>query len=430
MRNKRRSIATAVAITMGFTGFVLATGYIIRVEKYLRLSHIYIRYTGHLAIYKKGAFERNFSKPERDSLSNSEIDQIREILKSDPNIENTGRFLRGNGLVSNGYLSFPFVAIGIDPEVDHYLRNHPLVHKVLPEIGPIKKGRTLFQASDTPDAVVMSQGLARLLGKEDMNFDEPPYKAPLNPTGQNCDKKDRSIQLVGGTYAGSFSATDGTLTGFFSTANAELEEVLLLTSVATLQKLFDTDKLTYMTVYLKDDSNLKKRATDLEALLRSKGIEVDVKHWNQRAIAPNYTGFMGFLTMLGAFIYGVLSVVVGISIINTSTLSVIERGKEIGTLRAIGFKTKHIISLFMHETFILVIFCMVSSAIVSTIFITLINKANIRFSPPGVSGSIQFLLELTPLSVIVISMSLIVVALLSTLLGVRKKVKKSIISSL
>ena len=50
-RNPRKSVATILSIALGAGGMLFTFGYVVRGERFLRVSQIYALHTGHLSIY-------------------------------------------------------------------------------------------------------------------------------------------------------------------------------------------------------------------------------------------------------------------------------------------------------------------------------------------------------------------------------------------
>ena len=109
-RNRRRSIATGMAIAAGFTAFMLAAGYAYRVQKVLSNYTIYGLHVCHIGIYKKDALEMFSIRPRDYALAPADQKSISDAIKGIANIEMSGRYLTGQGLIGNGCKTFPFPA--------------------------------------------------------------------------------------------------------------------------------------------------------------------------------------------------------------------------------------------------------------------------------------------------------------------------------
>ena len=116
-RNTRRSLATGMAIAAGFTAFMLAAGYAYRVQRVLSNYTIYALHVGHIGIYKKNALEMFSIKPRDYALTADDQSLIATALSGVDNIEMSGRYLTGQGLMGNGCKTFPFMATGVEVSV-------------------------------------------------------------------------------------------------------------------------------------------------------------------------------------------------------------------------------------------------------------------------------------------------------------------------
>jgi putative ABC transport system permease protein len=99
---------------------------------------------------------------------------------------------------------------------------------------------------------------------------------------------------------------------------------------------------------------------------------------------------MSFVMSIGIFFYVLITLASVLSIINTLTMSINERTKEIGTLRSIGFTTTHISRLFTLEVLVLTIGSIVVSSICYLIVSKIINSLEIPFEPAGSSSYVYF----------------------------------------
>ena len=107
-RNRRRNLVTGTAIALGYAALVLLGGYANRVEGLLRTMAVYLQHGGHLAVYARGGLERAESKPSAYALDPTKVARIEQVLRGDPRVEFTGRYLTGGGLVGNGVVAHPF----------------------------------------------------------------------------------------------------------------------------------------------------------------------------------------------------------------------------------------------------------------------------------------------------------------------------------
>jgi putative ABC transport system permease protein len=119
-----------------------------------------------------------------------------------------------------------------------------------------------------------------------------------------------------------------------------------------------------------------------------------------------------------------------LSVLNAMTLSVLERTREMGTLRALGFTRGQIVGLFLREAVLLSLLAVGLGLFVGLAGAAGVNAAGIRFSPPGVTGTVQLLLTPTPLWCGLIALVLVPMSAIGTWLAVRRRVQEPVVSLL
>lgn len=403
-RNKRRNIATGSAIALGFAAMVALSGYLNRVHNYLRVYTIYGTRTGHITVYKTGGLENNSIKPWAFSLTKAEQGVITTALSDLPNVDFHGGQLIGNGLVGNGCKTLPFIASGIPPELDQKLRAHPEMDRWSVNLKDYKKGRAIAEYPAELGAVALSEGLARLLGKHKVHDDFPKDSKAvlitdcLAPDVKEKFDADANVQLVSGTWSGMMSAVDGEVVGHYNTGVTETNSSALFTSLEYLQKLYDTENVSYYSIWLKDPQQLPITMAELEKRLAGKGT-FSVYPWTDDRMSPFFNGTMQFLYVMIGFISFVLATVIVFSISNSATMTIIERSQEIGMMRSLGFARTYIRALFIREMVALAILSVIVGGLIGVTGIMVINGMNIRFNPPGVAGGMQLVLKPSALMV-------------------------------
>jgi ABC-type lipoprotein release transport system permease subunit len=433
-RNRRRSLATGVAIALGYAGLVLLGGYILGVNDYLRTVAVYVQGSGHLAIYKKDGLELHRVRPARYSLTAEDQAAVAQVLAADANVELALPYLLGTGMVGNGCKSVPFTARGVDPELERRVRTHAAVMAVAPALARPLRGAELASHPELEHPLALSTGLARILGKTRV-VDELPRDAPAD-TGilRDCETPeaarriaaDATVQLSGSGDLGGFSAMDGDMVGVISTGMTATEDSTVVTSLQALQELYGTDRVTYVAVYLKDASDAAARATALEAALKARGVDASVYAFNNPAVNPFYMGTVGFLTVMAGFMGLVVFAVVALSILNSMTLSIIERTREMGTLRSLGFTRGQMLGLFLREGVVLAALGVGAGLVLALGTALVVNARDIRVTPPGVPGTMQLVLTPAPALCVGLAVVLGTLALLATFVATRRRTRENI----
>lgn len=436
-RNRRRNLATGVSIALGFCGLVLIGGYAVRVERFLRTNTVYLQQVGHLALYKEGGLERGTAQPAKYALSADEQQAIAAVIVRHAEVEFFGRQLVGMGLAGNGCKTVPFYGLGVEPAVQAKALTHPEVRLASPELSVPLKGKLIADYPGVDGATALAAGLAELLGKTRVHdeIDAPAGEGVAVPdctsdAGRAALANDANVQLAGLTWGGSMSAVDAEVVNVFHTPLAETEDGTLVASLSTLQQLYDTDAVTYLSLYLKDARDARRLASSIEAEVRAAGVPVRVYPFDDERVGPYYAGTMPFLYSLVGFIGILVATVVVLSILNAMTLSILERTRELGMLRALGFNRGQVLGLCLREAVLLSALAVAAGLVLALVAASLINGANVRFSPPGVPGTIQFMLTPTPALCAALAALVLPLSALAALLAVRRKTRAGIVSLL
>lgn len=430
-RNRRRNLATAIAITLGYAGLVLIGAYVVRVERFLRTNSVYLGPSGHVVVYREGGLERASSRPSRYSLTRAHQEAIGEALTADPRVEFFGRYLRGQGLAGNGCRTVPFVATGVEPAVEARVLSHPAVQADASDFARPLRGRLVSQAPEVEGAVGLSAGLARILDKPRVHDEVGPVDQFVVPVCDGPDAgaqiaSDANIQLAAMTFEGALGAVDGEVVNVFHTPSVDTEDQTVVASLELLQRLYDTDHVTFVAAFLHDPRNASAVADDLRRTLAARQLPVEVHTFEDYDVNAYYVGTMQFLGSLVTIVGVLVITVVVLGIVNASTLTVYERTRELGTFRALGYTRKQVSLLFVREVLLLSFVAMLAGLAFAFAVAFSVNAANIRFSPPGVPGSIQLVVmpNLTIASVVFLAM--LPVSLFATWTVVRRRVKERV----
>ncbi len=122
----------------------------------------------------------------------------------------------------------------------------------------------------------------------------------------------------------------------------------------------------------------KKMVAALQKRFDDEGINVQVMDWKKAAMS--YSGTVEGIGFIFNLLIIILAVVVFIIIMNTMTVSVIERTSEIGTMRAIGAEKKFVKRLFYSEAIILTTFSSLIGIVFAFICMGIFNSLNIAIT--------------------------------------------------
>lgn len=416
-RNKRRSLATGLAIGAGFVGLLLISAYLYRAQLALQASTVYLNNKGHLALFKKDSLFEFTYRPSRYVITLEEQYKIGQIIKDlDADIEFTGRYLTGTGLINYQNKSTPFIATAVEPDVYKRILNHTEVNTWTPDwVFPetvTEAGRFL----ENPMLVSITESMGILLGKE------PPFT--------KYTEDERTIQLIGKSFYGDLNAIDSELGLRHTTGMALAEDTSLILSLSQLQSLYATEGIQYWAIFLKDASSIKRIQKEFQERLKDQNLNIDVFPYYDEEWGAYYVGSIGFLFVIACFFVVLICGAVVLSVVNTTTLGIYERYKEIGTLRATGFPPRAIYSLFWKENLILSLIALAVGYVSAEWIASAVNAANIKFQPPGTQGDIRFVLITKAQITLALGLVVLLINFISTIVAVRRTTKANIVNLL
>ncbi len=189
-------------------------------------------------------------------------------------------------------------------------------------------------------------------------------------------------------------------------------------------------RATVILVQLKDPNQVEQIKLRIQQKLDANGIPLEVLRFNE--VDPSFDRVFNMFT----FIFGVVSIFLGIVIIftitNTINLTVMERVGEIGTIRAMGFRRSFIMRMFLSESALMGLFGILAAFIFTLIFSTIINNMNLSWTPPSNATPLTInlmILENPPLVLGIMSF-LFVLSILAAIWPTYKASRMNIISAI
>lgn len=416
-KNKRRSFSTGIAIIAGFTGLCLLGGYIIRVEHFMRVSSVYVNHTGHIAIYKKGGVDGFYNSPRKYHLNAEDLQNIRAITSQEPDVEFTAPILQGMGLLSNGNKSVPVVAFGITPADEKRIQTHPQVIQWTHELVPPSQEASIKDAEGPlAETISVTTQLGTLIGRKPRFMD-------LSPA-------EKDVQLAARTFDGDLNAVNANLGFKHTTGMMMAEDTSLIAPLSVLQNLYATNGATYLAVYLNPEASVGGTLKKLQAKIDAAGLDLQTIPFNDDSIGLFYVGTVGFLYIMAGFFIFLIFSAVALSIVNSMTIGILERVREIGTLRAIGFTNAQTAWLFTLESLFLTAISLFIGYVIAQAMASVINAMNVRFDPPGVAGDMQFVVNPDTWFCLLLAVPVMIICLICAYVVSKKLVNKPIIQLL
>jgi putative ABC transport system permease protein len=405
LRNRRRSLATLLSIALGFSAIALFAGYTHNVYSGLSRLAIHGEMLGHLTLNKRGMRTEGKLDPARYMLTAVEVEAITKLLKNEQHVELISPRLAMSGLVSNGRVSTIFLAEGIEPAAMERLKKNVLTDfEKNTGYGDLVKQKL---DAARPDAVGLSEGLAEML---------------------RLSLGDQAQMLVN-TLSGQANALDVTVGNTFNTGNARSNDKFALVSLALARTLLDAEGRADRMIILLDDVNNTEAMRDrLLKKMTAAGLDVEIKTWQE--LSDLYNQVHGMFDMMFGFIFCIVLTVVVMSVANSMGMTVVERTREIGTLRAIGLKRSGVVRLFTTESMLLTLIGCVTGLAITLLVRLGVNHANISYIPPNSVSPMPLLVDLDVERTILTFILMGVVGTLAAYMPARRAAKKDIIDAL
>jgi putative ABC transport system permease protein len=361
VRQKRRTLLMGSVVAFGFAAFALAGGFI--AQSFEGLKEGTIRSIGHLQVVDRRAVSRSEDATLEFGLKDA--GRARSVAARDPAVEAVLPRIEFVGLATNGAKSVPYLGLGVDPEPE---AKATLAREL------VVAGRYLSVADG--EDVVLGTGLASALGVK---------------TGER-------VTLMATTPDGSLNAVDGVVGGLVDVRIKELNDRYLAAGIGLVSRLLETSEtVSKLVVFLRKGADEERVAKRLEGALAAAGFPIAIRHWKDLAL------FYGQVKLLYIGIFGfvgaVLVVIVILSAAIVMTMSVTERTREIGTLRAIGTRPGRIQTMFLAEGAVLALAGCVAGALVALVVRAILNASGIILPPPpGATHGLPINVKFYPLA--------------------------------
>jgi len=342
-RNKRRSILSALAVSLGTTLLIFMAS-IVRGEFRGALQNGIRLQTGHIQVRAASYDENKVSLAWEDLIDNPA--QIQNQLKELPQVLDATPRLVASGILSLGDHSRGVQVIGMDPtaEANQVFRQGVIAGD--------------FLTSDDREGILIGKPLAERFG---------------------LDAGDR-VNLLINTSNGNVDEQLFTIRGIYTTNVFPYDENTVFLPLAKAQAFASAENhASLIFVLLKD----QEQTEPVAAALKSSNYQI--KTWSDlNELSVQFEQFAGaYMVIFYLIILGITATVVT----NTLVMAVYERTREIGILSAIGMKGRRIMSTFLTEAALLATGGVVGGLILGGLITAYVGKVGLVIpAAQGVTG--------------------------------------------
>ena len=330
-------------------------------------------------------------------IDKNQIKKIVNIIEENDSVILATPRLDISGIVSNGRNSTIFMAQGVVPSDDKTILGAFFAAQ------PVT-GETLNDKKEY--GVQMATDLAEYLA--------------LKP-------KDDAV-VMAATLDGQLNALDIQVSGVYNTGIDAINDKFIKVPFKFAQSLYDSDKADRIVILLDNWKNTLIVQHQIMKQLKDAGIECEIKTWEELSVF--YSNVKNMFDMIFLFIFTIVLVIVIMSTVNTMGMSVIERTREIGTLRALGLKRRGINFLFAIEGAMIGFLGSVVGAIFHISIWLIIFVASPTYTPPGNSSPVPLHVDLLPGNILFMLLCMIFLALIAAIFPARRAANQNVVDAL
>jgi putative ABC transport system permease protein len=415
LRNRRRSLVTILSIAFGVAAVAIFAGYTKAMYLGLRNMAVHGELLGQLSINKTGWYTEGKLHPNRFVLSEADLSRIADIIHHEFPQAHVIPRMGLEGLLSNARSSTIFLAYGIAPDD---------LQTLLGPLGGVYRGLS----ADQPNGVAMADGLGAMLGLA-IGSDAAVLVSTINGQANAADIEVRDRMNTGNTATNDkFMLMPIALTRSLKDIGEGAEWVTVLLDSPKPSKNIDEGIRALFTTRLLDDAQVEAARSRLKGALDEVGLGVDVHTW--RGLSVYYNQVKRLYDIIFTLLLSIVVGIVVLSIANAMSMSVVERTREIGTLRAIGLRRTGVVRLFVTEALLLVAIGSIVGVIGSVLASWLVTVADIRYIPPGNSMSVPVYIAFDPVRIALTLVVLGILSIVAAFFPTRKAAYQPIIDSL
>ena len=456
LRNARRSLMTGSAIMVGTLGLLVfagATGYLILSQETISVQRL-----GHLTVFRDGYFLFGTGNPAAYGID--DYRSVMDLIGGDPQLRPLTKIITPTqtmfGIAGNfeADASKTFFGTGMIPSDREHMRQwdeHGVTRGVLANSS---------LSDEDPARGVIGLGVARLLGLcgklKAPNCPVPPKAAPKAPSGQVASAttedfadllrrdigaaSDSSttravprIDLLSATVGGAPNVVSMNVGGLDPQSIKELDDNYVAMHLSLAQQLVygrGEHKATGIVLQLHRTEDLPIARARLVSLLKEHDLALDVRSFAE--LNPFYVQLVNFFTQATMFVGLMMGIIVLFTVVNTITMSVMERTSEIGTVRALGVRRMGIRLQFLAEGCMLGVIGATVGVILALGLAWLVNDAGLTWRPPSTSAPVPFKLVLFQSWFLVFGtwLALVLVATVASILPATRAARLSVVDAL
>lgn len=453
LRNRRRSLATLVAMSIGGAAILLFGGFSGDI-KYEMLTKI-VQTGGHLQIQHRDFYLYGSGNPTAYGIENYE--KLLQAITADDVLKDmvvvATPTLQFGGIAGNYAASVSRTVIGTG-----YIAKDINIMRSWNDYGLRTHATPSALQGTSPESAVVGVGVARVLQLcEALKIENCP-KPTQDPVADGAALPDDIAQL------GSQEAPQATATGtpranprqievlVVNSRGApnvtavdviraedqgfkELDEIALMMHLSKIQKLVygnSPPKVTSIMIQLRHTDQLPAAIERLKPIVAKFSGKQPLVLQDYLSLNPFYVQTMQMFDTIFGFVFVLIGAIVLFTVGNTMNTAIVERTVEIGTLRAIGLRRAGIRHLFVTEGALLGVFGALLGVVLTFVVAGIVNSLDIPWVPPSRVEPVPLIILLSGETRMIIgtTLSLICIAILSAWLPAYRAANLKVVDAL
>ncbi len=434
LRNRRRSLATLLAMAIGSTSILLFGGFSGNIN--LEMHTRNVQRGGHLQIQHKDFYLYGNGNPTAYGIT--EYKQILADIKNDPVLKELVAVatptLQFGGIAGNyaASVSRTVIGSGFIPEDINKMRSWN-------DFNLRSKAPVSGLEGAATDSAIVGTGVARVLQLCDAlkieNCPKPEEEARLEGAALPDDIAQLSVQeapavpksantgpptidILVVNSRGSANVTSLKVVQAEDQGIKELDEILVMMHLQQIQSLIygrSAPKVTAIVIQLQHSDQLDAAKARLAPILAKYSAGQPLALLDFRELSPFFVQTEQMFDLIFGFVFLLIGGIVLFTVSNTMNTAVVERTVEVGTLRAIGLRRSGIRALFVTEGALLGVFGAVLGAVLALVISIVLNHLDLPWIPPGDVKPVPFTVRVwdEPLMIVGTTIGLIFIAVLS-----------------
>lgn len=402
LRNRRRSLATLLAMAIGSTSILLFGGFSANINYMMHTHHV--QTGGHLQIQHRDFYLYGSGNPTAYGISD-----YAEMLAAIQNDE----VLRNMVLVATPTMQFGGIAGNYAAGVSRTIIGNGFVAEDINRMRRwndfnLRTTSRVFALEGAPaDAAIVGTGVARVLQLCDA------LKIARCPKPEKETKSDgkalpddiaqlslqetptvsgdglassRRIEVLVGNARGAPNVTSLEVIRAEEQGIKELDEVYVMMHLSQIQRLIygtSSPKVTSIMLQLRHSDQIPAALERLAPILAKFSSRQPLAVLDFRILNPFYVQTIRMFDTIFGFVFVLIGAIVLFTVSNTMNTAVVERTVEIGTLRAIGLRRAGIRRLFVTEGALIGLCGTVLGVFLALVLSAVVNQMGLSWWPPG-----------------------------------------------